>query len=359
MPIYTCGIPAQLHESMFKKWFIIILTLSYGITLSAQSKSRDTTIVSDEKISGSHDDLSDLDDITLDELESFMDSILSPNSYFLASLQAGKGYYNYESKSTYLTETAQKLTYSPAFAYYHKSGWGINATGYIINDNKKLNLFQAAVGPSFDYVKNKSFAVGIAATRFFTKDSLPFYTSPLQNELYAYFVWRKLWVKPSVAINYGWGSRSDFEHREDIINSLRLRRNGFTRIKTTESVKDLSVVVAVRHDFYWLNVTRSNDHIRITPQVAFTSGTQQFGFNQTSNSYATTIRTGANILYNSESSFLSSNTAFQPLSLALYLRGEYAIGKFFIQPQLIMDYYFPASENNFNTVFSLSAGFLF
>ncbi|MES1217942.1 MAG: hypothetical protein ABUT20_20720 [Bacteroidota bacterium] len=334
--------------------------MSYGFTLCAQSKGHDSTVVSDKKVSPSQpDDFSDLDDITLDELESFMDSILTPNSYFLASLQVGKGFYSYDSKSNFISETAQKLTYSPVFGYFHKSGWGINATGYLINDNNKLNLFQSAIGPSFDYLKNKKFATGIGITRFFTKDSLPFYTSPLKNELFAYFVWRKLWFKPSMSINYGWGSHSDYEHREDQINSMRLRQNGFTRIKTTQSIKDLSVMLSVRHDFYWLNVATRSDHVRITPQIAFTSGTQQFGFNQTSNSYATTIRTGTSILYNSENSFLSSNTAFQPLSLAFYLRGEYAIGKFFIQPQMIMDYYFPATENNFNTVFSVSAGFLF
>ena len=331
--------------------------MSYGLVLSAQDSGRDTT---NKKNSVSkEDDFSDLDDITMDELESFMDSILSPNSYFLASVQMGRGYYNYESKSTYLSETARKLTYAPVLGYFHKSGLGINATAYLVSDEKKLNLFQGAIGPSFDYLKNKKFAAGIALTRFFTKDSLPFYTSPLQNELYLYFIWRKLWIKPLVSLNYGWGSRSDYEEREDLLNSMRLRQNGFTRIKTTESIKDLSLMVSIRHDFYWLNVATSNDHIRLTPQLAFTSGTQKFGFNQTSNSYATTVRTGTNILYNSESSFLGSNTEFEPISLALYLRGEYAIGKFFIQPQFIMDYYFPATENNFNTVFSLNAGILF
>lgn len=118
-------------------------------------------------------------------------------------------------------------------------------------------------------------------------------------------------------------------------------------------------MASVRHDFYWLQVLAKNDHIRITPQIIFTSGTQQFGFNQTANTYATTIRTGANILYNSESSLLTDQTKFQPLSLALFLRTEYSFGKFFIQPQFIMDYYFPATENNFNSVFTLNAGFMF
>lgn len=348
---------------MFKKWFIIVLTICCGITLSAQNHRSDTTtrvdtsITPDQKNAG--DSFSDLDDISLDELEHFLDSILSPHSYFLASLQVGKGYYNYESKSTYLLETAKKVTYSPVFSYFDKNGWGINAEGYIINDKNKFNFFQAGIGPSYDYLKNRKLATGIAYTRYFTKDSLPFYTSPLKNELYAYFIWRSFWVKPSASLTYGWGSRSDFVDREDQINSMRLRRYGFTRVKTTESIKDLSVMFSIRHDFYWLDVLGYSDHIRITPQIAFTSGTQKFGFNQTSNSYLTTVHTGANIMYNSESSFLSDNTDFRPLSLALFLRGEYSFRKFFIQPQLVMDYYFPAPENNFNTLFSINAGFIF
>lgn len=341
---------------MLKNWFIIILTMGCCVTVFAQSNQPDT-IPFDKKVTA--EDLDDLDDVSLDELEHFLDSILAPHSYFLASVQVGKGYYNYDSKSSYLLETSKKITYSPVFGFYHKSGWGINATGYIINDNKKLNFFQGGIGPSFDYLKNKNFATGIAFTRYFTKDSLPFYTSPLQKELYMYFIWRKFWVKPAVSLTYGWGSRSDYEDREDQINSLRLRRYGFTRIKTTESIKDLSLMVSLRHDFYWLNVLGTSDHIRVTPQLAFTSGTQKFGFNQTSNSYLTTVRTGANIMYNSESSYLSDNTAFRPLSLALFLRGEYSFGKFFIQPQFVMDYYFPATEDNFNTLFSLNAGFMF
>jgi len=348
---------------MVKKWFIIVLTICSGITVSAQNRSDtsinrpDSSVNSDIKNAG--DSFSDLDDITLDELEHFLDSILSPRSYFLASVQIGKGYYNYESKSSYLLETSKKITYSPVFSYFDKSGWGVNAEGYVINDNKKFNLYQGGIGPSFDYLKNKKLATGIAYTRYFTKDSLPFYTSPLKNELYAYFIWRKFWVKPSVSLTYGWGSRSDYEEREDQINSMRLRRYGFTRIKTTESIKDLSVMFSVRHDFYWLDVLGYSDHIRVTPQIAFTSGTQKFGFNQTSNSYLTSVHTGANIMYNSESSFLADNTDFRPLSLALFLRGEYSFRKFFIQPQLVMDYYFPAPDNNFNTLFSVNAGFIF
>jgi hypothetical protein len=222
-----------------------------------------------------------------------------------------------------------------------------------------MNLFQAGLSPSFDYLQNRAFASGISYTRYFTKKDLSFYTTPLQNELYGYFTYRKSWLRPTVAVSYGWGSRSDYSEREEQIQALRLRLRGFTYINTKESVSDFSVLASVRHDFYWLDVFANNDHIRFTPQLSFTSGTQKFGFNQSSNTYATIVRTGNTVLYNSENVYLDDRLNFQPLSLTLFLRSEYSIGRFFLQPQLMMDYYFPAPSNNFNLLFSLNTGFMF
>jgi hypothetical protein len=228
-----------------------------------------------------------------------------------------------------------------------------------VNDQTGFTYYQFALSPSFDYLANKNFATGFSYTRYFTKDSLPFYTSPLQNELYSYFVYRKWWLKPMISVNYGWGSRTDYKQRETLIQDLRLRRNGFTRVNSTESVSDLSLVASVRHDFYWLDVFSYNDHFRISPQLSFASGSQKFGFNQSSNTYGVAVRNGTNILYNSDNVSLDDKIYFQPLSLTFYLRTEYAIGKFYIQPQMILDYYFPASDKRFSALFSVNTGFMF
>lgn len=340
-----------------RKWSILPALLLLCATTRAQQSMPDTVINPNRDIS--------LIDTTIDyeqlfrDFDAFMDSILTPNSYLLASISAGKGFYNFESKSGTVITTSRKLTYSPTLAYYHKSGLGLTGTGALVDDGQNMNLFQVAITPSFDYLKNKNFATGISYTRFFTKDSLPFYTTPLQNELYAYFTYRKWWVRPMLAMSYGWGSRTDYLQREELIQDLRLRRRGFTYINTQETVRDFSLIASLRHDFYWLDVFTFKDHIRFTPQVSFTSGTQKFGFNQSSNTYATTVRTGANVLFNSENVYLDDQLKFQPLSLTLFLRGEYNIGKFFVQPQFILDYYFPAKSENLNALFQLNAGFVF
>lgn len=325
-----------------------------GATAYSQGNPADTAIAPVQ-------DLSVIDTtLNYDELfqdfDAFMDSILSPRSYLLTSLSMTKGYYNFERKNRTTIETEKKMTYSPTIGYYHKGGLGITTTGYIVDDGVNMNFYQGGITPSFDYLKDKRFAAGFSYTKFFTRDSLPFYTTPLQNELYAYFTYRKWWVRPMFAVSYGWGSRTDYAEREELIQDLRLRRRGFTYVNTEERISDFSLVTSVRHDFYWLDVLAYKDHIRFTPQVAFTSGTQKFGFNQSSSTYGTLIRTNSNVLYSTENVYLDDEIRFQPLSLSLFLRGEYSIGKFFVQPQLTMDYYFPATSNNFNAIFSVNIG---
>ncbi len=323
----------------------------------SQGNTSDTAIISTNDISFI-DTTIDYDELFRD-FDAFMDSILLPRSFLLISASVAKGYYNFLNKANSSIDASKRLTYSPTIGYYHKGGLGITTTGYMANDETSMNLYQFAISPSYDYLQNRNMATGISYTKFFTKDSLPFYTTPIQNELSAYFTYRNWWIKPMIAFSYGWGSRTDYSERETSIQDLRLRRRGFTYVNTEETVSDFSIMTSLRHDFYWIDVFGKKDHVRFTPQVSFTSGTQKFGFNQSSGTYVTNLRTANNVLFNSENVYLDDELKFQPLSLSLFLRGEYSIGKFFVQPQLIFDYYFPATTSNFNTLFSFNTGFIF
>ena len=165
------------------------------------------------------------------------------------------------------------MVVSPSVGYFSKTGFGINATGNIVNEKQGWNAYQLATSLSYDYIKNFDFAAGISATHFFTKDSLQFYTSPLKNEFYGYFTYRKAWFKPAIAASYGWGSRTAYEDRVEYITRLRLRKKSYTRITTTESVSDFNVMVSARHDFYWLDILSNKSFFRLTPQVSLTGGT--------------------------------------------------------------------------------------
>lgn len=290
------------------------------------------------------------------ELENLIDSLSTPRSFTLVNLNLGQSYLSYQTKA--LAETRRRFTYSPSVGYYDKAGYGLSVGAVMVNDGSGLNPYQYSLAGSFDFQKNKAFITGLSLTHFITKGDLPFYTSPLQNEVFAYFTYRKSWLKPSVSFSYGWGNRDDFEEVDEKIQNINLAQNGFTRINTTERMIDFNLTASVRHDFYFLNALDS-DYIRLTPQLSFTSGSQQFGFNQTANSYITVRRTGRNILYNTQNIAFDDAFYFQPISLTAFLKAELTKGKFFFQPQLLLDYYFPTATQKFTPAFLLNVGLLF
>lgn len=334
-----------------KMRLVLLITLFVGITSSAQERPKQPDIDTS---------FADVDyDELFNELDLLLDSLTAPRSFALFNIAAGYNYFNYQTKESYLLEASKKLTYSPSLSYFFKNGLGIGANTVVVNDGQKLNPYQFSVTGSYDYIKKTKFITGISLTHFFTKDSLPFYTSPFKNDFFSYFTYRGFWLKPSVAASYGWGSRSAYQERQEYITSLRLNARGYTRINTRESINDFNLISSVRHDFYWLNVLGKKDYVRFTPQIVFTSGTQKFGFNQTSSSYATLPRTGANVLYSTDNITLDDQLLFQPLSLSTYLKAEYSTGKLFFQPQLVFDYYFPATDKNLATAFVINAGVIF
>ena len=293
------------------------------------------------------------------ELDLLLDSLMTPRNFVLLNVGMTSGYYYYESKEDNSVRSLRKWVYTPTLAFFSKSGLGISGGASIINDGGKFNPYQFSLTGSFDYIKNKKLITGISFTHFFTKNNLAFYTSPLQSGAYAYFTYRGFWLKPSLAASYGWGTRSEYTKREERIKTIRLKRRGYTTVNTQETINDFNLTASIRHDFYWLNTLFGNDYVRLTPQISFISGTQKFGIYQSNNTFATLKGTGQNVLYNSENSYLDDKMVFQPLSLTGYLKTEYSIGKFFIQPQVMFDYYLPATGGAFTTAFLVNAGVIF
>jgi hypothetical protein len=188
---------------------------------------------------------------------------------------------------------------------------------------------------------------------------LPFYTSPLQNEIGAYFTYRRWWVKPSVIARYGWGSRTAVRERQNYITPLRLRAPGTTQTTTTEAISDFSIAASLRHDFYKLNILGDRSVFRFTPQLTFTAGTQNYGLNESSNTYATPKGSNNPVVLRSEDQYLDQSTSFQPLSLSAFLKTELSYRKFFIQPQVGFHYFFPATDKHFTSALLLNVGFVF
>jgi hypothetical protein len=241
--------------------------------------------------------------------------------------------------------------------YYHKSGMGISGTGYMLHDNRQLNFYQFVITPSFDVIK-RSFSTGISFSKYLSKDSLTFYTTPIQNEFFAYFSYKKWWLRPSVSMSYGWGSKTEYQKKQYKIHRRLLQQSNryYITIRNEESINDFSVTLSLRKDFNFYDVLSKQDNITFTPVMLFNSGTQNFGFNT---SYTYTLPSAIRVNSTPGNSNISERTDFAPQSVSMVLRSSYLKGKFLLQPQVLFDYYLPEAEDRFNTVFSLTASVSF
>lgn len=298
-------------------------------------------------------------DILFNEFAHFLDSLLKPRSFATVNVGFGTGHFQYQTSRNTLQEKKRFIA-TPAIGYFHKSGLGISAAGSVMADAGTFTWYQTAATASYDYLKNRKFMTGVSFTHFFAKDSLPFYTSPLNNQANAYFTYRGWWLKPVLAAGYGWGSVTTVEKRKEKIKLLKGKPlNSTITTETTESISDLSLTASAKHDFYWLHVFTKHDYIRLTPQVGLTGGTQKYGLAETNTAYITEKHSNTAIVYDTQKDFISAHSQFQLLLLSSRLRAEYARGIFFIQPQLFFDYYIPETKNNLEVAFVLNAGILF
>src|SRR6476661_2066359 len=221
-------------------------------------------------------------DALFNELAHFIDSLTAPMSFATINVGEGMGHFQYQTSRNTIKEK-RRLVLTPAAGYYHKTGFGMSAVGSVMEDKGDFTWYQTAATASYDYLKNRKMLTGISYTHFVTKDSLPFYTSPLNNEVNAYFNYRHSWLKPALAAGYGWGSVTSVEKRKEKIKLLKGKtQTGTITTETTESISDLSLTASVKHDFYWLHLLSKRDYVRLTPQLLALGGTQKYGLEQIS-----------------------------------------------------------------------------
>lgn len=310
--------------------------------LDSLFRNRDTTAVMDSLLAG---------------FDEYLDSLLHRKSFFMVNVGVGTGFFSFENKNSFFFSTQKKLIITPAIAYYHRSGFGLSATAFALSDHG-LSLYQWSFSPSYDLLKKK-YSTGIAYTRYLSRDSLDFYTTPIKNELFAYFTYKNWWVRPSVSFSYGWGSRTQYdkERAQRLAVLLSQSDNYYVIVKNEESVRDFSMTLSLRKDIDWFNVISGEDNITFTPAILVNFGTQNFGFN-TSYSYS---HNAPELLPNSlpSNNEITSSAEFAPQSTTLLLRGSYLKGKFLLQPQLLLDYGLQSSDKSLRTVFSITAAVTF
>lgn len=197
--------------------------------------------------------------------------------------------------------------------------------------------------------------VSKSITRYYTKKDLAFYTTPIQNEFFSYINYKKWWVQPGLAISYGWGSKTEFEQREVevFLRRLHASKRQVIYIRNNESVKDFSTMISARHHFEWYKIFGKKDMLSLTPVLLLSGGTLNYGFNTSFSSNSKFITN--NFLPSNQN--ISDVSGFDLQSAIFVLQLDYSIGKLYIQPQVLVDYYLHTSDKRLNNVFSVTAGY--
>jgi hypothetical protein len=300
------------------KTAFIVLLLFVTFSLHAQ---KDTTRLFDTE----KDSLAFIQGLR-DDLDVLFDS--ATYSYFDVNL--GLGNYYFTKKGLNVKDPEKSMVYySAGLGYYHKSGFNLSVQGYFVKDTKGMVLYQTEITPSFDYVKGKHFGFGASYSRLINKDSVSFIQTPLTNQFAAYVVYKSKIIEPTVSFTYSTGKIT------------RIRRLPPPPSRQTFSVKDYNLGISLQHDFEFSSVLSKSDGLSFKPSLALYSGSNQYG--------GLTQRQARVI----------SGDSFKLQDLIITLQLNYYIGNFYIQPNVMLDYYIPKEYSKWYPMGGLTVGYNF
>jgi hypothetical protein len=299
-------------------------------------------------------------DSLMGEFDAFLDSLSKPKSFFSASVGAGNRSFSIKNNSLNTQEATKQLSFTPTLGYYHKSGLGISATGFLANLGNSFHFYQYAVTPSYDYISSK-LSAGISYTRYFGKDTSTIDASPYENDFYAYVnIHHNSW-RYGIAAGYATGSFNDKLSYADSVYrfSNLLQRYVWVHItKTIESynqIKDFSLSASLRKDFEWDKVFTKSDNLTASVTAYLVTGASKIK----TNTNVSVLKRKLTLAKFRRSYSSADGNGFQFQSLALSTSLFYTIGKFNLQPIWFMDYYLQDTENKFSQVFSLTFAYNF
>lgn len=247
--------------------------------------------------------------------------------------------------------------------YYHRSGFSLSAGINTSSGNGTFQVFQGYLSPAFDWRK-KTFSTGISYYRYFNRDNLNFYLSPLVHEIYGYFLWKKSWLQPKLALDYGFGTTEQVQGLTSIDTIRNKRLASFVRNLSARPrlsrVSDFSIQASVRHDFISLNKKHRTRFFRYTPGLMLLLGTGTYGTNAPMGSLNGPLfenMTGSRVLHElNKNPFLEQEVSIGLQNLSLMQVAAYHAGAFYVQGQLNFTYLFPKAQSGWRGYFNLTAG---
>lgn len=288
--------------------------------------------------------------------DEFIKLMFAKNKKSYVDLNVGMGNSIFSKKNNALNAgqaQTNKLYFTPSVGYYHKSGLAFYVTGYLTNDDGALKIYQYAVSPSYNF-SNKNFEAGISYTRYIEGSGTSFEINPFKNDFYVNGVYKKTWVEPGIALGYSFGKQEEYYDTAFWF----LNRIVHIRDTITTRLSGLSLTVSAAHEWNFYRLLNKKDALQLQSAVLMNAGSQKWNITHSSSLFdrRPVVQTYLKRRFGEG----TTSSAFNIQSAAFSVTCTYYYGKFYLQPQLYLDYYLPeTSEKRLTSLFSVTAGFSF
>jgi hypothetical protein len=324
---------------------IYLLLLLITATFSSALAQKDTLSKSDKALLDSMMKSDEFLKLLKDDAKSSLD----------ISFGIGNGSFSTDNQAANATGVANQIIFTPSLVYHTKNGFSFGVTGFLTNDSaQKTTLYQTGISAAYDYY-GKDVHTGISYTRFLSEKDKYNSKSLYQNDFYGYIKKAKGAILPGLSLGYSNGNYKEWDYASFVLKRPLNPRGDTTVIgkdSTTNKSSYFSASFSIEHDFSLYTIFSKDDELDIVPSLIVNSGSDKLN------------QTHTNKLFNrkafSKFKKIDANNKFELQSVAASLDITYSIGKFFLQPNLYLDYYLPeTTAKRLTAIYSVSAGLTF
>ncbi|HQW83473.1 MAG TPA: hypothetical protein PK987_03380 [Ferruginibacter sp.] len=275
-------------------------------------------------------------------------------SYIDINVMMSNGIFSFNNNSLNAVQAkTNKIYYTPTVSYNHKSGLSISVNSSFTTDEGNLKMYQYAITPSYSF-RNKNFDAGISYTRYFEGASTSLQMNPFKNDIYTSVNFKKTFIEPGLSLGYSFGKQIEYYDTAFwVLNSVVHIRDTITT-----KVNSLSLSLSASHQWNFNSVLSKKDAFQIRTYLLLNTGFQNWHISHSSSlvNRRPIVQTYVKRRFGNG----TISTGFNIQSVAFSTNLMYYVGKFYLQPQIYLDYYLPSTnENRLTSIYSLTAGVTF
>jgi hypothetical protein len=206
---------------------------------------------------------------------------------------------------------------SPVLTIRNKSGLGISYSPKFILGGTTPGIFAHVVSLGIEQYDKKIFDYALNYTHYFFTNNKSIPYSPLTNEIYASFNYKKPWLRPALAVDFGFGTD--------------------TETSPSSSASDFAVSARVSHELKW---KENNVDFSFIPALAVNGGTDNYFSLLNITKYIGSSKNFSNIVKKSNAAARRRNgattntgSAFDLNNIELGFESSAEIGSFSIRPE--------------------------